>query len=345
MTTPQREIWIDALKGWGMILIVVGHVWSLSDVPQWYMWIFAFHVPLFFFAAGLTLNPAATPLSQFLRRRLSTVLVPYVVYALLGYVFYLLGYAAAEVAGKEVAQFEYGLWRPLMGVFYASVGDGLLVNSPLWFLPALFIAQAVVHSIHTWLPTTPARYLFLLALFAIAAAIEEQVKMPFSLLPAMAAALFVQMGLDFRRRNPLLGLQTTTRWLWLIALAALSLLSPLNGAVGLAGPTVNNPLLFLLFAFIGIGLSVLFVQQASTSVQERLAFVGRHSMGILVLHMLAIKGVKVVLSIATGTSLDTMEHSIPWGLLVLLVVTLLIWPAIAIIERWLSWTLGQRRGA
>ena len=345
MTTAQREIWIDALKGWGMILIVVGHVWSLSDVPQWYMWIFAFHVPLFFFAAGLTLHPTATRLDEFLRRRLNTLLLPYLVYALLGYVFYLLGYAAAEVAGKEVAQFAYGLWRPLMGVFYASVGDGLLVNSPLWFLPALFIAQAVVHAAHKWLPSVPIRYMFLLILFALAAVIEESIKLPFSLLPAMAAAVFVQLGLDFRQQSPLPSLRSATRWLWLIGLAALSLLSPINGAVGLAGPTVNNPLLFLLFACVGIGFSVLLAQQASSSMQERLAFVGRHSMGILVLHMLAIKGVKVLLSMATGTSLDTMEHSIPWGLLVLVVASLLMWPAIVMIERWLPWTLGSPRPA
>ena len=125
----------------------------------------------------------------------------------------------------------------------------------------------------------------------------------------------------------------------------LSLLSPINGAVGLAGPTVNQPVLFLLFALVGIGLSLLFIHLAGRRVQDALAILGRHSMGILVLHMLAIKGVKVVLSIATGTSLDTMEHSIGWGVLVLGVASLLMWPAIAVIERWLPWTLGNRRPA
>ncbi|WP_374642625.1 acyltransferase family protein [Hydrogenophaga sp.] len=345
MTTATRETWIDALKGWGMILIVVGHVWSLSDVPQWYMWIFSFHVPLFFFAAGLTFKPGAAPLGEFLRRRLTTLLLPYLVYALLGYVFYVLGYAAAQLAGKTVSQFGYGLWWPLLGVFYGSVGDGLLVNSPLWFLPALFVAQALVHVIHTHVRLQWQRYALLLALFAIAAGIEEDIKAPFSLLPAMAAAVFIQMGLDWKRTARMTEISTGQRWFWLVVLAGLSLLSPINGAVGLAGPTVNQPVLFLLFALIGIGLSLLFVQLASVRIQDALAFIGRHSMGILVLHMLAIKGVKVVLSIGTGTSLDTMEHSILWGLLVLCVASLLMWPAIAVIERWLPWTLGNRRQA
>lgn len=343
MATTPREEWIDALKGWGMILIVVGHVWSLSDVPQWYMWIFSFHVPLFFFSAGLTQKTGALPLVKFLQRRVGTLLVPYLVYALLGYVFYVLGYAAAQMAGKSVAQFDYGLWWPLMGVFYGSVGDGLLVNSPLWFLPALFIAQGMVHAIQTRLPATWHKYTFLLLLFAVAATLEEQIKLPFSLVPAMAAALFVQLGLDFRQHDPLRRLGQGARWTGLVVLALLSLLSPFNGAVGLAGPTVNQPLLFLLFALVGTGLSVLLVQQVGGPWKSGLAFLGRHSMGILVLHMLAIKGVKVVLSIATGTSLDAMEHSAPWGLLVLVIASILMWPAIAIIERWLPRTLGQQR--
>ena len=161
----------------------------------------------------------------------------------------------------------------------------------------------------------------------------------------MAAAVFIQMGLDWKRTARMTEISTGQRWFWLVVLAGLSLLSPINGAVGLAGPTVNQPVLFLLFALIGIGLSLLFVQLASVRIQDALAFIGRHSMGILVLHMLAIKGVKVVLSIGTGTSLDTMEHSILWGLLVLCVASLLMWPAIAVIERWLPWTLGNRRQA
>lgn len=340
-----REDWIDALKGWGMILIVVGHVWSLSDVPVWYMWIFSFHVPLFFFAAGLTLRPADTAPATFLRRRVFTLLVPYIVYALLGYVFYLLGYAAAQIAGKTVAQFEYGLWRPLLGVFYASVGDGLLVNSPLWFLPALFIAQAIVLAAHAWMTSAWSRYLLLLALFGVAAVVEEQIKLPFSLLPAMAAAVFVQLGLDARAQQTGQQWSQPTRWLALIALGAATLLSPFNGAVGLAGPTVNQPVLFLVFALAGTAFSVLLVQLAHHRLQLALAFVGRHSMGIMVLHMLAIKGVKVVLSIATGTDLNTMEHSLPWGLLVLVLASALMVPAIVVIERWLPWTVGIRRAA
>lgn len=342
MATATRETWIDALKGWGMLLIVVGHVWSLSDVPIWYMWIFSFHVPLFFFAAGLTIKPDGA-LRTFIKRRAQTLLIPYFVFALLGYLFYVAGYFAAQAAGLKVAQFDYGLWQPFFGVFYGSVGDGLLVNSPLWFLPALFLSQILIHLLNARPLHGVVRYGVLLVLFAVAAHFEESINPPFSLLPALGAAIFIQWGLAFRQSNSMAQWTTGQRWISLAILFGITLYSPLNGAVGLAGPTINNPGLFILFALAGTFFSVLLVLNVPDTAQNTLAFIGRHSMGILVLHMLAIKGVKVMLSLLTGTQLDIMEHSLSWGLLILAIASVLMWPAIDFVERQLPWSLGNRR--
>lgn len=338
--TTAREAWIDVLKGWGMILIVTGHVWSLQDVSVPYMWMFSFHVPLFFFAAGLTLRPRANTTRDFLRRRVRTVLVPYVFHALVGYLFYLSGYAVAAYAGLNIAQFSYGLWTPLFGVFYGSVGDGLLVNSPLWFLPALFVSQGVVHliarlAIPRWLT-----YAIMLSCFAMAALVEERIKLPMSVIPALGAAVFVQLGLDCQRHRPWMRWSGTSQWAVLLLAFGVSLTAPVNGAVGLAGPTINHPVLFLLFAVCGLAFSVLLAYRCAPRAGW-VALLGRHSMGILVTHMLAIKSVKVLLSLFLGVSMSEMEHSLGWGLLVMVISAVVMWPAIAFIERWLPWTVGK----
>jgi peptidoglycan/LPS O-acetylase OafA/YrhL len=41
--------WLDAAKGLGIILVVIGHVWTRGPVRDA---IYAFHMPLFFIAAG-----------------------------------------------------------------------------------------------------------------------------------------------------------------------------------------------------------------------------------------------------------------------------------------------------
>ena len=336
----MRATWIDTLKGWGMLLIVVGHVWSLENISTFYMWLFAFHVPIFFYAAGLTLNTQNASTGQMLQRRAPMLLKPYLVFGLLGYAFYLAGFMAALAAGLQLKQFDYGLLRPLLGIAYGSVGDGLLVNSPIWFLPALLIASALVHQLNRWTSSVAVRYGVCLALFVVGAQLALHIKMPWSFSSALCALVFMQLGVDHKRMR---GLQTWPRqrlW-WILTIAfLLSLWSPINGDVGLAGPTVNNPILFLWFALVGIGLSV----ALSQLIEHRLpvlTWLGQNSLGVLVLHMLAIKGVKVVLSLATGVGIHTLENSFAWGLVVLLVAMVLTALAVKAIQRWWPWALGH----
>lgn len=46
----KRINWIDALKGFGILLVIVGH----SGCPAWLLhWLYIFHMPLFFMLSGL----------------------------------------------------------------------------------------------------------------------------------------------------------------------------------------------------------------------------------------------------------------------------------------------------
>ena len=64
-----RVSWVDTAKGFGIILVVFGHALRglvNSDLMEWtptarYVdtWIYAFHMPLFFFISGLFLSQSA----------------------------------------------------------------------------------------------------------------------------------------------------------------------------------------------------------------------------------------------------------------------------------------------
>ena len=339
----QRIEWIDSTKGLGISLIVLGHVWSLSDPSLFYQWMFAFHVPLFFFISGLTLKPAAGPLGRVVAGKVRTLLVPYFVFALLGYLFYVAGYVAAGMLGREIEQFDYGLWVPLFGILHGTLGDGYLVNSPLWFLPALFVTFVAGYLVNTYIAQHGLRMLMVLGVAAFGIWLGDRYRLPFGLLPAMIALLFFQAGYYFRRFAVSDRISMRAGSVLLVLLFVVSLAAPLNGAVGIADMNVNQPLLFLAFAFNGILMSVLFVQRAGV-LTGPLALVGRHSLAILVLHMLVIKSVKVVFLVVFGVDFATMEHSLLLGLAVLAVSTLLMIPCIYAMERWLPQTLGRRRG-
>lgn len=340
MNKNERLDWIDAFKGWGMLLIVVGHVWSLSDVSIFYQWIFSFHVPLFFFAAGLTLQLDRGRTLEVMIKRLPKLLIPYLAFGLLGYLFYIVGYVLAQQAGIQVEQFSYGLWRPLWGLIYGSVGDGLLVNSPIWFLPALFLSTALIYWMNQRLHSKFIRYMLLLGCFFVGSWLSLQLKLPWSASSALCAAVFVQAGVDFK--NKLISWRPQKKHL-ILALAfllSLAMLAPINGSVGLAGPTVNQPVLFMVFAALGIVASLLFIRSFQNP-PAILRIIGIHSMAILVFHMLIIKGVKVILFLLIGISISTMESQVGWGLLILGATVVFLYPTVWLVTRYFPWTLGQ----
>lgn len=336
-----RIKWIDALKGLGISLIVLGHVWSLEQPPEFYVWLFAFHVPVFFFAAGLTLKPDQAALGQFLRRRTVQLMLPYLVYALLGYAFYLTGYGLSRNLSVAPAAFDYGLVRPLIGILEGRVGDGRLVNSPVWFLPALLIALGLTHGINRLVHSHALRLSLIIGLSGGALLLAERVVTPLGLSAGIIATLFVQLGYEYQRRGYPLVNAAPAKIALLIVVLSVSALAFVNGAVGLAGPTVNNPALFVVFALNGIGLCLLAVRLAPSAVQGLLATIGHHSLAILVTHMLIIKSVKVVLSLGSGVSFTEIEHSLPLGLTILIVTVVLSIPTVWFIERWLPWSLGK----
>jgi acyltransferase len=276
-------------------------------------------------------------------QRAKGLLVPYLVFGLLGYLFYMAGYFVAQMAGLTIEQFNYGLWRPLWGVFYGTVGDGLLVNSPLWFLPALWLCSGALVALNRSIHRVWIRYAITIVAFALGVWLAERIKLPLSLSSALCAAVFMQWGMDSKKH---ISPAVPTRHLLaaLLIFGALSLFAPINGGVGLAGPSVNHPLLFMFFACVGtvfsVALSIL-IHNKVPLLTSTFITLGQNSLAILVLHMLAIKGVKVLLGLVLGIGIADIEDHLGWGLLVLALSGICLWPAIVTLKRWAPWTMGQ----
>ena len=68
----ERMHWLDVVKGIGIILVVIGHIYSNRTV---FNWLYSFHMPLFFIAAGLVYRKK--PILDDIRRRIQSIVVPY----------------------------------------------------------------------------------------------------------------------------------------------------------------------------------------------------------------------------------------------------------------------------
>ena len=87
-----RVGWVDAAKGLGILLVVFGHVLRgvvtsgvivpTPAIVHLDTWIYAFHMPLFFFLSGLFLAHSATkPSAEFVWDKLSSIAYPYIVWS------------------------------------------------------------------------------------------------------------------------------------------------------------------------------------------------------------------------------------------------------------------------
>ena len=75
-----RKYWIDVLRALGIILVVLGHV---SKEPNTVIFIYAFHMPLFFLLSGFLFNRHRYDLRTFIIRRSQKLLLPYAFFYLL----------------------------------------------------------------------------------------------------------------------------------------------------------------------------------------------------------------------------------------------------------------------
>jgi fucose 4-O-acetylase-like acetyltransferase len=113
-----RLSWLDAAKGFGLLLVVLGHSnsWNVR-YPDEHRFIYSFHMPLFFFLTGCTLNltsPKAT------LRRVLSLAVPYFIISIV-----MLPISMSSSKGTPIEDL-------LLGVLY---GTGHTIGTvPLWFI-------------------------------------------------------------------------------------------------------------------------------------------------------------------------------------------------------------------
>lgn len=121
----KRLEYIDIAKGIGILLVVMAHNDFALVSPFFYKFIYAFHMPLFFFVSGMFFK-ADLPFLTVLRRRFDTLLKPYLFTILLIY-FMTLSFTKVN--------FDMATMR----VIKALYANGHYIDwVQLWFLPHLF---------------------------------------------------------------------------------------------------------------------------------------------------------------------------------------------------------------
>lgn len=125
----HREAVIDSLKGFAILLVVIGHSIQKATNNDFttlsFRFIYSFHMPLFMFLSGYVTVYSPTNSGPRLKKRFFRLVTPFLSWAIVSFVIYCLNHHSIE--------FQY--WIELA----KNVDNGL------WFLWALFLIHVVFY--------------------------------------------------------------------------------------------------------------------------------------------------------------------------------------------------------
>ena len=133
-TCNTRIEWVDLSKGIGILFVMYGHCYL-----EWKYcyWIYSFHMALFFFLSGYTFHADKTNHTLFVIKKIKTILIPYLFFA--------------------VTTTVYDKLQAMLHAKEYSVVDTLLNYilqqryTLLWFLTCLFIGELIVYGIYVYM--------------------------------------------------------------------------------------------------------------------------------------------------------------------------------------------------
>ena len=187
--------WLDSAKATGMILVYIGH----CGIPDLNLYIYLFHMPLFFIISGFLWNVDKNrdmEFKTFARKKFKAYIIPYFKIAVICFVAYGIGLNLIRLGGLA-EEYWIQLAKYIFGIVIYSRGtvEWLPQCSPIWFLTCLFVAEII--------------YYFLLKLkFPVAGVIvagllgyifSGWVKLPWNIDSALSAVVLLYIGTQARR--------------------------------------------------------------------------------------------------------------------------------------------------
>ncbi len=340
VATPQRgrDLRIDAAKAIAILLVVFCHA---KGVPHGMtLFAYSFHVPLFFLVSGWLASgyaSRATGLSQTVSKQARSLLLPYVVFYLLGYAYWLL---TRNIGEKAARWGSHPWWEPIVAMF-TGIGPDLYVQPPLWFLPVMLVTVVGYLLLRRWLsPVVIAVASLVVAWFWMHWFPAQGVRIFFGLDVLPVSLCFYALGALLIHLSPHLPKSLVGSVLATVVLAiAVAWLADVNGRIDVNMLEFGrNHALFLLSAVLGS----LMVICAARLVQgwAWVQWIGRNTLLILCTHMLVFFVLSGVAALAGG--FGTSRPGLGWALFVTIFALAACVPLRWFLMRFAPWTLGAR---
>ena len=323
----RLEIWmkrlryIDIAKGMAILCMVLGHTYSMQEKPFIFIWIYSFHMPLFFITSGILYRikrSGEQKYSSLIQKKTKTLLIPYLIWNTIYQIFI------------SILNFRGGknIWLTnLQHIIYFN-------GSAMWFLPVMFIASLI------FLVTIKNKYLNIIlgiTLAIVGINMPECSYMLEVVFRAFVGVIFIEIGYYFYD----MYINNFSKIILVIVIGLDILGVQKNGLVNLSDRLFNNPYIYIWTACLGTYI----IYKLSIYLDKRnirlLEYWGKNSMKILCLHGFIIEIIRLVDYKIFGNVLVCMGR---WeGVVFTSIIMIILTSSMPLINKFLWWSFGERR--
>lgn len=249
----KRSRLIDTIKGAGIFLVILGHISYTPEALR--LWLYSFHMPLFFICSGLTFSLGSNiSFLSFLKAKVKSIVIPYFS---LGTILWLLSNALLSVISLYQGRGTIS-WG--VGYFFLSMLLGYRLHEyyfSMWFLCVLFFSVIIFYYIERMAKKRSLVYLItsVVCIFCQWCVFRYINGWYLSLDLVPTGIAFISLGRWFRLVDE--KYNKAFRKAWLLPIAFLGSILTFYSNVKLAGVTdlyycmIGDPVLFLAAAFFG----------------------------------------------------------------------------------------------
>lgn len=221
----KRLRYIDIAKGMAILCMVLGHTYSIQEKPFIFVWIYSFHMPLFFITSGILYRikkSGEEKYSNLIQKKIKTLLIPYLIWNTIYQIFI----SILNSLGEK------NIWiTNLQRIIYFN-------GSAMWFLPVMFIASLI------FLVTIKNKYLNIvlgIILGIVGINMPEGSQMLEVLLRAFVGVIFIEIGYYFYD----IYINNFSKIILVIVICLDILGAWKNGLVSLSDRLFNNPCIYM----------------------------------------------------------------------------------------------------
>ena len=314
----ERLPWLDVLKGIGIILVAIGHIYSNRTI---FNWLYSFHMPLFFVAAGWVYKEKA--IITDLKRRIQTIVVPYFSFGILVLVYW-------QLIERRFRDSDMGFTDSLFGLI-SGCYDNLDFNVHLWFLPCFFVT-VVLFNILVNLGGRKVAYI-VSALISLIYVVLPMPELPWGVNRVFEYIGFYAVGVFLAGRETKIVDKKIRTGVVAVVLLAVNFFLALHN--------LTTGIMWFVTALIGVVAMILISQLINAN--KILQYFGRISLIVLCIHGPVYRIVTKIVSIPLHMGTDAVRENFLLAMIVVAVTMLICSVAYEVVMRIAPWMVGKKK--